>query len=129
MILDPSIKVSRWFRWALAAAKQSEHGIYKMGAVIVNNGKLVAIGHNKNKTHPDAKNYTTKIHAELDALIGWRIPNRSTFEGNMYVVRLTNGGAMATSKPCKDCMVLIKEADLSSVTYIDEYGMIKTDKL
>lgn len=127
MILDPSIKVSRWFRWALEAAKDSEHGIYRMGAVIVNNGKLVAIGHNKNKTHPDAKNYTTKIHAELDALIGWR--TRNVVDGHMHVVRLTNGGSLATSKPCKHCMILIKEAGLNSVTYIDEHGMIVTDKV
>jgi len=31
---------------------------------------------------------------------------------------------MATSKPCKDCMILIKEAGLSSVTYIDTQGKI-----
>lgn len=128
MILDPAVEPPKYFKWATAIAKLSEHGIYKVGAVIVHNGHIIAQGCNKNKTHPKAKNYTTKIHAELDALIA---PRTSIgFVGfDMYVVRLTNGGALATSKPCKDCMILIKEASLNSVTYIDEYGMIKTDKL
>lgn len=127
MILDPSIKPPRYFKWARNCAGHSEHGIYKMGAIIIRSGQIIAVGWNKNKSHPKAKNYTTKIHAELDALIMPRIED--VFDAHMYVVRLTNGGALATSKPCKDCMILIQEAGLASVTYIDDQGQIKTEKL
>lgn len=48
---------------------------------------------------------------------------------HMYVVRLTRGGALATSKPCPRCMVYIKEARVESVTFIDEHGEIATEEL
>jgi deoxycytidylate deaminase len=111
-------------------AARSEHGIYKMGAIVIGDRKVQAFGWNKNKTHPRALNYTRKIHAELAALIGERWHGAiSLLNMDMYVVRLTNGGKLATSKPCRDCMILIKEAGIKSVTFIDEGGNICTLKL
>ncbi len=97
-----------------------------MGAVIIKNGKPIAAGFNKNRTHPRAKNYTRKIHAELDALIGYRLPAE---KADIFVVRITNGGTMATSKPCRDCWILLKEAGLKTATYIDGNGVICREKL
>lgn len=127
MILNPTAKPPKYLKSASDVALNSEHGIYKMGAILVNNGNIVAIGWNKNKSHPKAKNYTRTIHAELDALIGSRYGE--IFDTDMYVARITKGGALATSKPCKDCMVLIKEAGISSVTFIDDQGHVRIEKL
>jgi deoxycytidylate deaminase len=127
VILNPSQEVPQYLDWAGKYATRSEHGIYKVGAVIVYKGKFLAGGWNKNKTHPRAKNYTTKIHAELAALIAHR--HESLIFADMYVARRTNGGALATSKPCRDCMVLIREAGLKSVTFISENGIIITERL
>jgi deoxycytidylate deaminase len=118
---SPSSALTYLFRAADQACR-SEHGIYRMGAIVCDGHKVVSFGWNKNKTHPRAKNYTRKIHAELAALIGERW--HSLVGCDMYVVRITNGGKFATSKPCKDCMILIKEAGIKSVTFIDEGGKI-----
>lgn len=112
-----------YLKRAAFIAQASEHGIYKMGAVAVRHGNVVAIGWNKNRTHPRAKNFTRKIHAELAAIIGHNVD-----ASDMYVVRITKGGKMATSKPCRDCEVLLKEAGLKSVTYISEGGLVCSTK-
>jgi deoxycytidylate deaminase len=119
---------SAYLKQAANSAAQSEHGIYKMGAIIVRGSHHLSWGWNKNRTHPKALNYTRKIHAELDALInthGWLRSDGA----DMYVVRITKGLAWATSKPCRDCMILIKEAGIRSVTFIDKDGKICCEKL
>lgn len=127
MILNIAVKPSKFLNWAAGASYNSEHGIYKMGAVIVSKGKIIGVGWNKNKSHPKALNFTRKIHAELAALVGFR--NGDLLGAHMYVVRTTNGGAMATSKPCKYCMILIQESGIEAVTFIDDQGQVVTDKL
>lgn len=127
MVICPTEKIPKELKWAANVARNSEHGIYKMGAIIIYSGQMIALGWNKNKSHPKAMNYTRKIHAELSALVGFR--DGDLAGGDMYVVRVTNGGAMATSRPCKYCMVLISEAQLASVTYIDEQGKVITEEL
>lgn len=128
--LSPSPALA-YLKRAVTYAEKSEHGIYRLGAIIVRNGNVISFGWNKNRTHPKAKNYTRKIHAELAALISdyRNFYGNALYYGDMYVVRVTNGGKMATSKPCKDCWILLKEAGLKSVTYIDEQGRIVTEKL
>jgi deoxycytidylate deaminase len=129
MILSADIKIPKYFRWAKNAATHSDHNVHKMGAVIIDAGRCVTHGHNKNRTHPRSKSEFS-IHAELDALLGERWESDvSFFRMDMYVVRITKGGKLATSKPCEDCMVLIKEAGLKSVTYINEEGEIIVERL
>lgn len=129
MTILPNQPFSYGLTLAAEYAKRSEHSMYKMGAVIMRRHLITAYGWNKNKTHPRAKNYTRKIHAELAALIASRLSEtreiRSDLKNSdMYVARLTNGGFLATSKPCDDCMVLIQEVGIKSVTYIDEGGRV-----
>jgi deoxycytidylate deaminase len=105
--------------------------MHKMGAVIVRNGKPYAGGWNKKRSHPQSKSYMHFIHAELDAIID-STNQMGTLMGShadMYVMRITRGGAMATSKPCKECWVLLKEAGLRSVTFIDVAGKIIQERL
>lgn len=129
-ILTPAAPASAlaYLRKAAGVATESDHGIYKLGAILVKNGNVVGIGWNQNKTHPKAKNYTRLMHAELDAIITAGCSN-GTLGTDMYVARITKGGKMATSKPCRDCWILLKEAGLKSVTYIDEGGLICSEKL
>lgn len=114
-----------YLKKAAFVARASLHPVHKMGAVVVKNGNTLGIGWNKNKTHPRSKNreYPT-IHAELAALI------RAGFaqEADMYVVRVTKGGSMGTSKPCRFCFELLREAKVKSVTFIDEKGEIVCTK-
>lgn len=94
-----------------------------MGAVLVTGGRFYVGGFNKNKTHPKSPNLHC-IHAEVDVLVR---PRNDRLEYDLYVIRLTKGGSIGTSKPCKDCMFLIRKAEIKSVTYIDENGQIKKE--
>ena len=116
-----------YLKIAARHAMHSEHGIYRMGAIVIRKGRIIAYGFNKNRTHPRALNFTRKIHAELAALI--MADRGDTYNSDMYIVRITNGGRLATSKPCRDCEILLKEAGIKSVTYIDKEGLICTQKL
>ena len=111
-------------------ARQSDHGLHKMGAIVIRGGgvNVVAQGFNKNRTHPRSKTYNRTIHAELDAILSV-YPRENIYGGDMYVVRVTKAGNFGTSKPCKDCWILLKEAGIKTVTYIDEEGKIKTQKV
>ena len=118
----------RHLRSASRYAARSRHPIHKMGAVVIRGGNIVGAGFNKMHSHPRSRSYDNMIHAELSAILSagnvW-----GTIYGDLYVVRITKGGAFGTSKPCSDCMDLIKEAGITSVTYIDEKGRIKKDSI
>ncbi len=120
---------SAYLRWAAAYAARSDLYMHKMGAVIVQGGRFVAGGFNKKRSHPQSKSYSHFIHAELDALISYRNGESSILGMDMYVMRITRGGSMATSKPCRECWILLKEAGLRSVTYIDVAGKIIMERL
>lgn len=119
---------SRYLRRAERAAMFSTHPVHKMGAVIIRNGNLIGGGWNKNHSHPRSRSYAHTIHAELAAIImaGWW---HGTLDADLYVVRITKAGSMATSKPCSDCMDLIRDAGIKSVTYISETGEVETERL
>jgi deoxycytidylate deaminase len=127
----PRSSTSNYLRWAAAYAAQSDLYMHKMGAVIVRNGNLYAGGWNKKRSHPQSKSYMHFIHAELAAIINSanQIGTLTGSNADMYVMRITRGGAMATSKPCKECWVLLKEAGLRSVTFIDVAGKIIQERL
>jgi len=118
----------RYLRWAARYAGYSDHSIHKMGAVLIRKGQIVGAGCNKNRSHPKSKSFEHFVHAELSALISagfvW-----GTYSTHLYVVRITRGGSMGTSKPCSDCMDLIKQAGVETMTYIDENGRIKKETL
>ncbi|MBS7298386.1 MAG: tRNA adenosine(34) deaminase TadA [Eubacteriales bacterium] len=86
------------------AKKASAIGEVPIGAVIVQNGKIVARGYNKRETKKNAL-----LHAEIDAinkacnkLGGWRLP-----DCEMYV----------TLEPCPMCMGAIISARIERVYF------------
>lgn len=88
------------FRLAKNVSKLSQHPKHKLGAALVYNGKPVSVGHNRHKSHPEAK--YSGLHAEIQAL---KSSGRSKIRGSsMFVYRETKQGCLALAKPCKDCM-------------------------
>ena len=86
------------------AEKAAAIGEVPIGAVIVQNGKVIARGYNKRETKKNAL-----LHAEIDAinkackkLGGWRLPNCE-----MYV----------TLEPCPMCMGAIISARIEKVFF------------
>jgi len=87
---------------------------HRHAAAIIYKKKVLAIGNNKLKTHPIMLDYQTDktkiyLHAEIDAIVktinahGSNILKRC----DLYVMRLTGGGNVGLSKPCKGCQKAI----------------------
>lgn len=125
-----SKKWTRGFELAAAAATHSTAPSERtrMGAALFNGSILVSIGFNKYfKSHPDLRRHRGdyvpffNIHAEQAALI-----KRRHYDGDnnlvMYVWRESADGKAAHSKPCSMCQVLMREAGVRKVRYIDESG-------
>lgn len=110
--LNKAIKVSE-----LSSCNQ------KHGAVIVKNGKTVAVGVNVdvnfNRIVTDPKTQAS-IHAEVAALNSAK--KMDLTGATIYVARTNRTGKPLMSKPCPRCQEAIKEAGIKKVYYtIDNY--------
>ena len=87
---------------------------HRHAAAIVYRKQILSIGKNQLKTHPMMLRYQTDetkiyLHAEIDAIIktinmyGTDILKRC----DIYVMRLTGGGNVGMSKPCRGCQKAI----------------------
>jgi len=98
----------------LALQSPCEH--YRHGAVIHKRGRPITGAFNvPYKTHPKGSGPYTTCHAEVRAVAkALSILNKSDLSGySIYVIRINKRGEMKLSKPCDDCMALIKEHNLS----------------
>ncbi len=102
---DNTMDKTEFMRLALDAAKESAaEGEVPVGAVVVRNGEVVAVGRNRRESVKDALS-----HAEIEAirtacavLGGWRL-----WECEMYV----------TLEPCPMCAGAILNARIRKVTF------------
>lgn len=95
-----------------------EHRQHKVGSAIVNKNRVVSLGFNKDCTHPKSPHPWKSIHAEFNAILK---ANRNDLEDSIiYVYRETKNGSPALSRPCKYCMMAIKEAGIKGIFYSTE---------
>jgi cytidine deaminase len=112
-----------WKQGFDAAKAASQYGVAprrsrQVGAALFSGSTLVAIGFNRyNYTHPKAK---WGIHAEHSALIKRQYhPSPNLI---MYVYRESANGKPAMCKPCENCHLLMREAGVRFVRYINNVG-------
>lgn len=124
--VDPQLP--SFFRLAKNVSKHSEHR-YKIGAVLVNGGRVISVGFNKCKfnsvySYPDR----LSIHAEAQCI---KTSGRESARGAiLFVYREDRFGMPATSKPCDYCMSLLKEVGIKKVLYTtDEYPYFEVLKI
>lgn len=101
---------------AMKLALQSPCTHYKHGAVIHKRGRPIVGAFNiPYKTHPCGSGPYETCHAEVRAIAKAKsVLNVSDLKGyGIYVLRVNRRGEMKLSKPCDDCMALIKEHNLS----------------
>lgn len=114
------------FRSAYAAALCSPgvgQGNFRHGAAILDKTVPVSVGYNSYKTHPKLADVTPYpyLHAECHSMFKYGIDN---IEGlDIYVIRVTNTGAIAMSKPCSVCSFFIEEARIRNVYYSTGKGV------
>ena len=118
---------------SINAQKSNMHKNF--GAVLVNNNKIIGIGHNHSiDYYTRTYNYISKerkvlqnVHAEYDAILdAIKRGNKSLItNSDIYISRILNDYDsynvfhFQTSIPCKNCKKLIEEYKIKKAYYID----------
>jgi hypothetical protein len=97
-------------------------------AFLIRSGKIVHIGTNSCKSHPETLKYDYKdhqkvgIHAEVSVCMKSGKEDLSDFK--MVVLRVDRKGNLANSKPCCGCQSVIKQFNIGEVWYSDSKGEV-----
>ena len=128
---SPTIN-NKYLRMALRKIESedfSEKIQHRHVAVIAKAGRILAVGRNRNKTHPESitldengDRILKSIHAELDAI--FKVKNKEQLKGaTIYVARLGRGGDPGMSCPCTMCQALINRYGLKRAVFTTDYGI------
>jgi deoxycytidylate deaminase len=118
-------RITKFVALAQKIAEKSLHQ-FRIAAVIVQGNRILSIGINSYKTHPQQINpYTKKtgdsIHAELDALLS----SRTDISGaTIYVVRIKRNRSLGLARPCSRCQYLLSAAGIKKVVFTTDSGEI-----
>ena len=97
-------------------------------AFLIRCGKIIHIGTNSCKSHPETLKYAYKdhqkvgIHAELSVCMKSGKENLKDY--SMVVLRVDRKGNLANSKPCCGCQSVIKQFNIGEVWYSDSKGEV-----
>lgn len=98
-----------------------------MIAVIMRGKRIIGIGTNKTKTHPQQVRHSlhkkecksSKLHAEIAAINN--TPINMTYGADIYVLRIKRGdGSLGISTPCPACMSACIEAGIRRIYYVEQ---------
>ena len=104
----------------------STHPDFRLGAVLVKNGKIISKAFNcGKKSHPyihrNGEFYNQTIHAELACIL--KVKNKERLQGATIIVyRERRDGHMANAKPCPMCEKLIRSYGIKKIIYSTEFG-------
>lgn len=115
---------------AASAHAQAPSASKRMGAALMAGSNVVSVGFNTyGKTHPDncTKDFARSVHAEHSALLKRRHYEHAAQV--MYVYRETFDGQPACSRPCPNCLHLMKLSGVRRVRFITESGGMEEMKL
>jgi deoxycytidylate deaminase len=117
-------KHQRWINLCLKLSRKSKFERHKHASVLVQGGKVISIGINKEKSGKLAdKIYgEKKWHAEVDCLTS--LSQRNIDNAILYVAGITHRDHLINSKPCECCQEYLKRFKLKSIYYSDNYGNI-----
>lgn len=98
----------------------------KHAAFLVEKGKVISIGVNKEKSHPIQKQFSrfpnmTYLHAEIDCLKS--IENFDINKTTLYILRLDNNGNYAMSAPCIGCQRFLQQMQVKRIVYSINNGI------
>ena len=121
----------QYFELAKNVARLSNYKV-KIGAIIVENGDIIATSFNGAKTHPmqmkynayrdfnNASKFTEHIiHAELGALI--KIKRIKLKNASIYVNR-TSSKEFSKCRPCKGCQQALRDYGVKDIYYTTDDG-------
>ncbi len=97
-------------------------------AFLIRCGKIIHIGTNSCKSHPETLKYDYEdhqkvgIHAELNVCMKSGKENLKDY--SMVVLRVDRKGNLANSRPCCGCQSVIKQFNIGDVWYSDSKGEV-----
>jgi len=113
-------RIERGKKSALKAAQRSSFYAHRVGAALFLGARLVSIGWNQHKTHPECNCYTQ--HAEFAAICRSRKKLPELSKVTLYVARLTRTDRVSYSRPCPHCQRALLESGITKVYYTDYDG-------
>lgn len=126
----------KYFALAKKNAQLSDFDRIHIGAIAVYKGKVIAKGHNTQKTHPEQKIYNAyrqlydgeiirhSIHAEMMCLN--KLPNDIQYNKvKLYIYRVRKDIPHGMSRPCAACMERIKKLGIKEIYYTTDDGYAK----
>lgn len=98
----------------LTEEAHKSHMKHKHSACIIHHNKIISVSHNYQLQHSKGEKYS--LHAEESALR--QIPKSMlTKPLILCVIRVSQTGDLALSKPCINCMNLIKKYRINKIIY------------
>lgn len=125
-------------RYMVQAIQESLNSTYarvNIGAVLVVGNYVVSKGANLDKAHPLQFKYNVKahrppsahkLHAEVHALL--KSKQFDLTGGTAYIGRLDRNGLPAMCRPCKACMLALRDAGIRTIFYSSRQG-IKRERI
>lgn len=104
-------------------------------AFLVKKNKIVKIGLNKNKTHPNNKNFAYRakdggnvdvgLHAEMAVIL--KLKEKVLNKYSLIVLRVDGEGRLNSSRPCPGCQELIDSKKIKTTYFSCADGSIKQE--
>lgn len=129
---------------AQSVADCSDFPRQRLGAILVNGNRVLAVGYNQTKTFPMQKRYNVYrefenndsknnggIHAEMCLLQRTKYENIDWANCVLYVARKDKLNRMRIARPCPACLKAIKERGIKTVYYSvsdNEFGALDLSK-
>lgn len=119
-------RLEKFLNIAKSMSEISNFNKFKIGAVLVIKGKVIARGFNSSKGHPMQKKYNVNrtdmgensphpIHAEMDVLK--KTKGMDLKNAELYIYNINNNGEQRLARPCGACMEAIKDRGIKTIHY------------
>jgi deoxycytidylate deaminase len=119
-----AINYSKLIEIARALKEKNISGRCAHSSFVFSKSKLLSIGFNKYKTHPQTKNYSyhrfAGIHSELDAVLKLGMNDCSGL--TIVNIRIDKNENLCNSQPCRGCSELIKTLGFKRIIYTNNIG-------
>lgn len=105
-------------------AESSTFFPYRLGAVVLDRGRVVSRGRNSRKTHTKINKYGYYcLHAECDAIL------RASSGNVLVVVRILRNGQFAEAKPCSKCLEFARDYGITKIIHTTQLGDLQEIEL
>lgn len=123
-----------FFEKARQVAMVSDYHKTHVGCVTVYHGKIIAIGCNRNKTHPIQNYYNKyrekscfllpKLHAEINCINKIKNLDIDFSKVKLFIYRIRKDRPFGISGTCPSCMAVIKDLGIKDIYYTTNDGYV-----